>query len=151
MAKDKTFSLKRRTNSRLSPPSSRFEADRSLTREEQYIVDQWRKQELAMVALEAKTNYGKDKIAAINRHSVNTFIHTMADLWQLRQLAADTEYAHIVYEFTDQNIRLLGQHLLDATDIGASKIAEEIHRSLHPNGELPEPSFTEKLVKLLTG
>lgn len=140
--------LARTGNGSFPDLSSSFSAGGALTKTEQRIVTESHKQSLVIQAQTAKTVLAMDMMADMHQHGADEFYDTAQYLSTVRQKAAGKDYQPQVDEFTHRDAQLVSQHLLGAIEVGAHKVAEEVHRSLY----LPDPPDEKRgVIKRLLG
>ena len=123
------------TSTQLSP----YEPDRTPTRQEQKVVDALRLERLVIEAQTAKTTFGMSQIAKLHEHGSATFDAAVAEVFAIKEQSRSKEHQAYIDEFSTRQLSMFGREMLGAMDVGATGIAFEIHRSLYPEQEQPEP------------
>lgn len=134
-------------NLSLAPWSSR----RKRTREEQRLVEEAYKRQLAMDIKATEARFAATKIAEIHRHAVKTFDQTSGFILEVKD-QPDRSPQHQAYmdQFGERLVQLFAQQLLATVDVGATSIAIEVHASPYPEPE-PEPERRVGLFRRLLG
>ena len=111
--------------------SPSYGSEVALTKTEQRMALESRKQAQVIRAQAAKTALAMEKINEMHQHAADEFHATAQHLSAVRQQAAGTDYQAQVDEFTKRDAQLAAQHTFGALEVGARKVAEEVHRSLY--------------------
>ncbi|MCL5960829.1 MAG: hypothetical protein M1358_16270 [Chloroflexi bacterium] len=132
------------SNGSLAPIS----AQRSLSRDEQRTLDEYHKEILVIDATAHKTLFGMTKIGQIHQHGALKFDETTGYILNIKNQSRGREHQAYVNEFSAHQIQMLAGHLIGAMEVGGTNIGMEVHRSLYP---LPEPPEPRSLWKRLFG
>ena len=122
-------------NTQLMP----FEPGRGLSRMEEKVVEQLHVQKLVIEAQTNKTVFGMSQIAFLHEHAATTFDHALDVVFTIKEQTRSKEHQAYVDEFTARQLSMFGREMLGAIDVGATNIAFEVHRSLFPEPDTPEP------------
>jgi hypothetical protein len=107
-------------------------------REEQWLVDEYRKQILIMAGVEAKAIHAMKLIAEIHKEGVATFDEATDRILSIKAEQRTKEHQAYIDEFSTREIQLMGRHMLATLEVAATNIGVEVHRTLYP----PPPPAT---------
>jgi len=129
------------TNTGLVPRNS----FRALTRDEERLIEEDRKQQLAIEIRAAKGRLGMSKIAEVHKHAELTFDEAAGFIVEIKDRPGRSpQLQAYVEQFSERQIQLLAQHLLGVVDVSATGIGMEVHRDPYPPPER-RAGFLERL------
>ena len=103
-----------------------------LAGETRLIGNEAQKQKTAIDAITDKTLYGMDRIAQIDRHASTVFEETAQAITATKQAAQGQLHEPYIDEFIHRLLQMSARHMFGVVEIGASGVAEEVHRSPYP-------------------
>lgn len=115
-----------------------------LTKAEQRIVSEARKQRLIMRYQTTKTAAGMHHISEMHAAGSDEFYNTMVHHEAVNALAQDSAMQGYIVEYNKRDAQQVARHLTAAVEIGARGIAEVIAESCVPPEE-PQPGFWSRL------
>jgi len=99
---------------------------------DRWIMDEYRKQALIMVGVEAKAVHAMKLIAGIHKEGVTTFEEASGHILNIKANQRAKEHQAYIDEFSTREIQLMGRHPLATVEVAATNIGVEVHRSLYP-------------------
>jgi hypothetical protein len=114
-------------------------AGHQLSKDEQRVMAEWHKTQLVIEATAARAVFGISKVTEIHQHGSLTFEEATAAILAIKDKAHGKEHEAFMEEFTSRQIPLMARHLFGAIDVSVTNIGLELHRSLYPEPEKPEP------------
>lgn len=111
---------------------------RALTKTEQGISTEARKQALVIDVQIQKTNYAQRKLGEMHRCGSEEFLRTEQLYSAVRAVAAGRDFETQVEELTHAGAQLAARQTLVIMEIGGSLVADEVGRSLYQEDEPEE-------------
>ena len=102
------------------------------------IGNESQKQKTAIDAITKKTLYGMDRIAQIDLHAGTVFEETAHAITATKQAAQGQLHEPYVDEFSHRLLQMSARHMFAVVEIGASGVAQEVHRSPYPPVSEPQ-------------
>ena len=122
-----------------------LDSTRSSHRDEQWIVDEQHKQTLIMQGFEIKTVQAMKLMAEIQKEGIVTFDEATAFIFLIKDEQRNKEHQAYIEEFCARSLQMMGRHILAITEVGATNIGMEVHRSLYPPGPIEPRGFFKRL------
>lgn len=119
---------------------------RSLTREEQKLVEAERLHELTIWAYQRKALYGAAALGRVHVGLGEELVGTVGALVALKNGVQDPEVRAVAEEWYQHQRRLAAKHFSAALDAAGYRIGEVIHDPIEPLPEPPPPSWWKRLV-----
>jgi hypothetical protein len=120
-------------------------ATRASNRDEQWVLDEYQKQALIMVGVEAKAVHAMKLIAEIHKEGVVTFEEAAGYIQAIQASQRGKEHQAYLDEFSKRAIQLMGRHLLATAEVAATNIGVEVHRTLYPPPLRETPSMWKRI------
>lgn len=114
-----------------------YAQERTLTREEQRVTNEFDRQKLVIEAQREKTKLGIGAIGEIRDHASMVFQDTGISIFVRQQEVLGSEIESYVTEFNRLNMQGLAHDLLAATNVGSTNIGTVIYKSLDLPPEPP--------------
>jgi hypothetical protein len=114
-------------------------------RNEQWILDEHRKQTLVMEGVEVKAMHAMRLMAEIHKEGATTFDEAAGCILAIKDDQRGKEHQAYVDEFFTRGIQMMGRHLLATMEVAATNIGVEVHRSLYPSATLETSNIWRRL------
>ena len=105
-----------------------------LIKDEARLIEEARKQRLAIAIIDSKARFGASRIGEIHQHASRTFDEATSFIKEIEgRSGRSQQHQAVIKQYSERQIQLLAQHSLAVTEVSAADIGMEIHRSPYPS------------------
>ncbi len=115
-----------------SAPTSSLSPGQVRTRDQRRIEEEFEKQVLVQRAIAAKGVVAATQIGLVHDHVNREFDNTVGAIIARKAETRTPEHQVYYSAFTEQQIPMLARHLIGVVEVTATRIGEEVHRSVYP-------------------
>lgn len=107
-------------------------SNRSITKDEQAVIEEFHRQITAMEALDIKAEFGIGCLSQLHQHTAWQYDQTVSYILDFKNEPRSREDQPYFEEFYKLQVPMYARHLLSAMDTTGTNINKEIERSPYP-------------------